>query len=61
VIRNWTLGHVVSAQDARVDARVEQNSTTSPGSRAYMTHPIHWGLVDGWFDPECPQRIVDRS
>ena len=25
----------------------------------YMMHPYHWGLVDGWFDPECPQRIVD--
>jgi hypothetical protein len=25
----------------------------------YMLDPIHWGLVDGWFDPECPQRIVD--
>ena len=24
-----------------------------------MLDPIHWGLVDGWFDPECPQRIVD--
>jgi hypothetical protein len=24
-----------------------------------MMHPVHWGLVDGWFDPECPQRIVD--
>ena len=25
----------------------------------YMLSPYHWGLVDGWFDPECPQRIVD--
>jgi hypothetical protein len=21
--------------------------------------PYHWGLVDVWFDPESPQRIVD--
>ena len=24
-----------------------------------MLSPYHWGLVDGWFDPECPQRVVD--
>src|SRR5690606_2303336 len=24
----------------------------------YMHHPIHWGHVDRWFDPECPERIV---
>ena len=25
----------------------------------YMLSPYHWGLVDGWYDPESPQRIVD--
>ncbi|MEV0354882.1 Dabb family protein [Nocardia sp. NPDC050697] len=24
----------------------------------YMHHPIHWGHVDRWFDPECPEQIV---
>ena len=24
-----------------------------------MMSPYHWGLVDGWFDPESTQRIVD--
>ncbi|WP_280477303.1 Dabb family protein [Nocardia asiatica] len=24
----------------------------------YMNHPIHWGHVDRWFDPECPEQIV---
>ncbi len=24
----------------------------------YMLHPIHWGLVDRWFDPECPDVLV---
>ena len=24
----------------------------------YMTHPYHWGVVDGWFDPACPQCVV---
>lgn len=21
-------------------------------------HPVHWGSVDRWFDPECPEVIV---
>ncbi|MGV9832986.1 Dabb family protein [Nocardia niigatensis] len=25
---------------------------------SYMNHPVHWGHVDRWFDPECPERIV---
>ena len=25
-----------------------------------MMHPYHWGFVDGWFNPEMPQQIVDR-
>jgi hypothetical protein len=27
----------------------------------YMVHPYHWGVVDGWFDPECPQSIVEPA
>lgn len=25
---------------------------------AYLMHPIHWAVVDQWFDPECPSVIV---
>ncbi|VEG54933.1 stress responsive alpha-beta barrel domain-containing protein [Mycolicibacterium aurum] len=25
---------------------------------AYLMHPIHWAVVDRWFDPECPNVIV---
>lgn len=25
---------------------------------AYLMHPIHWAVVDQWFDPECPNVIV---
>ncbi|WP_063061474.1 Dabb family protein [Nocardia sienata] len=25
---------------------------------AYLAHPVHWGLVDRWFDPECPEAVV---
>lgn len=24
----------------------------------YMHHPIHWGHVDRWFDPECTEQII---
>ncbi|NKY55209.1 Dabb family protein [Nocardia flavorosea] len=24
----------------------------------YMNHPVHWALVDQWFDPESPDQIV---
>ena len=24
----------------------------------YLMHPIHWAVVDQWFDPECPNSIV---
>lgn len=25
---------------------------------AYLMHPIHWAVVDRWFDPECPTVVV---
>ncbi|WP_395311473.1 Dabb family protein [Mycobacterium sp. AMU20-3851] len=25
---------------------------------AYLMHPIHWAVVDQWFDPECANAIV---
>jgi hypothetical protein len=60
-IGNWALGQVVSAEGQRPWALVwEQEFADVAGLEGeYMTHPIHWGVVDGWFDPECPQRIVD--
>lgn len=26
---------------------------------AYKMHPIHWAAVDGWFDPEYPEWLVN--
>jgi hypothetical protein len=42
----WT--HVWEQEFADVDALLGP----------YMHHPIHWGHVDRWFDPECPEQIV---
>ena len=60
-IRNWSMGHVVAREGRRCWTHVwEQEFDDIAGLEGeYMTHPSHWGLVDGWFDPECPQRIVD--
>ncbi|NKS99381.1 hypothetical protein GS498_25405 [Rhodococcus hoagii] len=24
----------------------------------YLDHPVHWAVVDRWFDPECPEVVV---
>lgn len=29
--------------------------------RDYMSHPYHWGLVDAFFDPECPQHVTEAE
>ena len=37
----------------------EQEFTDADGIMgAYLMHPIHWAVVDQWFDPECPNAIV---
>ncbi len=37
----------------------EQEFTDEAGLLgAYLMHPVHWALVDRWFDPECPEVIV---
>lgn len=60
-IRNWALCKVVASSGRRRWTHVwEQEFDDVAGLEGpYMLDPIHWGLVDGWFDPECPQRIVD--
>jgi len=60
-IRNWSLSSIILATGHRRWTHIwEQEFDDIAGLEGeYMLHPIHWGLVDGWFDPECPQRIVD--
>ena len=37
----------------------EQEFTDEAGLLgAYLMHPVHWAVVDRWFDPECPEVIV---
>jgi hypothetical protein len=60
-IRNWALSPVILAGGQRRWTHIwEQEFDDVAGLEGeYMLHPVHWGLVDGWFDPECPQRIAD--
>ena len=59
-IRAWQLSRV---QDGVGDADwthvFEQEFVDVEGLMGpYLMHPIHWAVVDRWFDPECPEVIV---
>jgi hypothetical protein len=60
-IRNWAFSRPDSTACPTTWTHVwEQEFPDRSGLEVdYMMHPYHWGRVDGWFDPECPQRIVD--
>ncbi len=62
-IRNWALSRVDPRLHASRWTHVwEQEYRDVSGLEVdYMMSPYHWGLVDAWFDPEMPQRIVDRE
>lgn len=59
-IRAWQLSRVDHAAGTAQWTHVwEQEFTDVDGLLGpYMNHPVHWALVDQWFDPECPQQIV---
>ncbi len=60
-IRNWQLSRADEATGARRWTHVwEQEYADAAGLMGpYMMHPYHWARIDRWFDPECPERIVD--
>lgn len=57
---SWQLSRVDSAVGASEWTHVwEQSFTDVDGLLGpYMHHPVHWGYVDRWFDPESPDQIV---
>ena len=61
-ILRWTLGRVFASGGDRRWTHVWEQEFASAADFAgpYMHHPWHWGVVDRWFDPEMPERIVDR-
>ena len=60
-IRNWQFSGADAALGERRWTHVwEQEYRGIEGLLGpYMLHPYHWARIDRWFDPECPDRIVD--
>ncbi|WP_407688031.1 Dabb family protein [Mycobacterium sp. HUMS_1102779] len=59
-ITDWQLSRVEEATGTSAWTHVfEQLFTDADGlTGPYLMHPIHWAVVDRWFDPECPDVIV---
>ncbi|WP_280436327.1 Dabb family protein [Nocardia carnea] len=59
-IRAWQLSRVDRAAGTSQWTHVwEQEFTDVDGLLGpYMNHPVHWAMVDQWFDPESPNQIV---
>lgn len=60
-IRNWRYSPVIEATGERPWTHVwEQEYAGIEGLMGpYMLHPYHWAVIDRWFDPECPDWLVD--
>lgn len=63
-IRNWSLArtHPFGPSNPRVawTHAWEQEFETLEGLlEDYMASSYHWGWLDGWYDPEMPQCIMD--
>ena len=66
------MPHYIPAIKAWQLSRVDDAIGTSPWTHVfeqefrdldglmgpYLMHPIHWAVVDRWFDPECPEVSV---
>lgn len=59
-IRAWQLSRVIDSVGATSWTHVfEQEFTDVHGLMGpYLMHPIHWAVVDRWFDPETTDVIV---
>lgn len=59
-IQAWQLSRVERATGTSQWTHVwEQEFADVDGLLGpYMNHPVHWALVDQWFDPENPDQIV---
>jgi hypothetical protein len=59
-IRSWQLSRVDDAIGTSEWTHVFEQEFTDVGGLMgpYLMHPIHWAVVDRWFDPECPDVII---
>lgn len=59
-IRNWALSRVeMVAGDGAWTHAWEQEYRDRASFAEYMNSPYHWGVIEKWFDPTFPERIVD--
>jgi hypothetical protein len=60
-IRSWALSPVASSEGPKAFTYVWEQEFDSVADLTgpYMTNPVHWGIVDGFFDAEYPEYIVD--
>lgn len=58
-IRAWQLSRVSEGVGSKWTHVFEQEFSDVDGLMGpYLMHPIHWAVVDRWFDPECPDVII---
>jgi stress responsive alpha/beta barrel protein len=59
-IRAWQLSRVDEAIGTSQWTHVFEQEFSDVGGLTgpYLMHPIHWAVVDRWFDPECPDVII---
>ena len=60
-IKSWALSPISTVEGPKGFTHIwEQEFDSIEGlTGEYMDHPLHWGLVDSYFDAELPQYIVD--
>ena len=60
-IRNWRLSRVIEASGELGWTHVWEQEFADLGGLLgpYMLHPYHWAYIDRWFDPECPDWLVN--
>jgi len=59
-IRAWQLSRVADAVGTSAWTHVFEQEFADVDALMgpYLMHPIHWAVVDRWFDPECPDVII---
>lgn len=60
-IRGWALNRTAWSEGRKpIEFVWEQEYDDIAGlTGPYMDTPVHWGLVDAYFDADCPEFIVD--
>ena len=60
-IANWRYSEVLESSGERAWTHLWEQEYADVGGLMgpYMMHPYHWARIDRWFDPECPEWLVD--